>query len=247
MINGVSFRRLAVEEPSILYAGKRRLRSRLRSADLANLRGRNHRSCRPWKPFPASPQKRCWQLAKYVSLGKTSRKIISLFIFFCIWRSVTQCVMDVGFFFYLVLMFLYDVAQGKKWQTQQTLLHNYKSSVFERLSDDLVLRIFSFLVSSQLALCGRVCRRWHVLAWEPQLWSTITLSGDNLSADRALKVKKKKTAIQQQQPLRVWLKYKMNCNVTDNHNRHGEMVDKCSQNQPSCTLGKLDEKRVANR
>lgn len=61
---------------------------------------------------------------------------------------------------------------------------------FERLTDDLVLRVFSFLASSQLALCGRVCRRWHVLAWQPQLWSTVELTGDNLSVDRALKVKK---------------------------------------------------------
>ena len=85
--------------------------------------------------------------------------------------------------------------QGKKWaphtssQTQLPAHGTYKSSVFERLTDDVVVRIFSFLPSSQLALCGRVCRRWHVLAWEPQLWSTIVLSGDNLSVDRALKVR----------------------------------------------------------
>lgn len=63
-----------------------------------------------------------------------------------------------------------------------------RSSPFDRLTDDVVLRVFSFLPSAQLALCGRVSRRWHVLAWEPQLWSTIVLSGDNVPADRALKV-----------------------------------------------------------
>jgi F-box/leucine-rich repeat protein 7 len=90
----------------------------------------------------------------------------------------------------LDLYSFYFLIQGKKWisnpQTQNGSLH--KSSPFDRLTDDVVLRIFSFLQSTQLALCGRVSRRWHVLAWEPQLWSTIVLSGDHLSADRALKV-----------------------------------------------------------
>lgn len=83
--------------------------------------------------------------------------------------------------------------KGKKWITPQTQtqIHggSYKSSPFDRLTDDMVVRIFSFLPSMQLALCARVSRRWHVLAWEPQLWSTIVLSGENLSVDRALKVK----------------------------------------------------------
>ena len=76
--------------------------------------------------------------------------------------------------------------QGKKWSTSTSSSH--KTSLFERLSDDLLLRVFSLLTSSEVAVCGRVCRRWHVLAWQPQLWSTIVLTGDNLSVDRALKV-----------------------------------------------------------
>lgn len=50
------------------------------------------------------------------------------------------------------------------------------------------MHIFSYLSSAQLVLCSRVCRRWHVLAWEPQLWSVVSLSGESVPADRALKV-----------------------------------------------------------
>jgi len=80
---------------------------------------------------------------------------------------------------------LLAACKGKKWSTSTSSAH--KTSLFDRLSDDLLLRIFSLLTSSELAVCGRVCRRWHVLAWQPQLWSTIVLTGDNLSVDRALK------------------------------------------------------------
>jgi F-box/leucine-rich repeat protein 7 len=66
------------------------------------------------------------------------------------------------------------------------------------------LRILSYLPSAQLALCGRVCRRWHVLAWEPQLWSTIVLTGDNLSVDRALKV------------IQFFQSFTFNCDNNDN-------------------------------
>ena len=34
---------------------------------------------------------------------------------------------------------------------------------------------------------SRVCRRWYLLAWEPSLWSSISLAGDTVHADRALK------------------------------------------------------------
>ena len=78
--------------------------------------------------------------------------------------------------------------QGKRWATPTQSGGNYKFSYFERLTDDVLLRVFSFLSSTQLALCSRVCRRWHVLAWEPHLWSSVYLSGENLPADRALKV-----------------------------------------------------------
>lgn len=62
-----------------------------------------------------------------------------------------------------------------------------RSAFFDRLSDDLILKIFSFLSTNQLCICARVCRRWYFLAWEPQLWTAITLTGERTFADRALK------------------------------------------------------------
>ncbi|XP_032790547.2 LOW QUALITY PROTEIN: F-box/LRR-repeat protein 7 [Daphnia magna] len=85
---------------------------------------------------------------------------------------------------------LLAACKGKRWVTpslSQQLGGSFKFSYFDQLTDDVLLRVFSFLSSSHLALCSRVCRRWHVLAWEPQLWSSIYLSGDNLHTDRALK------------------------------------------------------------
>ncbi|XP_014278552.1 F-box/LRR-repeat protein 7 [Halyomorpha halys] len=57
----------------------------------------------------------------------------------------------------------------------------------ERLPDDLLLRIFSCLDSPDLCACARVCRRWETLAWDPSLWTTLTLLGENLSGDKAIR------------------------------------------------------------
>ena len=57
---------------------------------------------------------------------------------------------------------------------------------FESLSDDLVLKIFSYLSTNSLCISARVCRRFYFLAWEPRLWKTITLSGEMIQADKAL-------------------------------------------------------------
>ncbi|GBL87412.1 F-box/LRR-repeat protein 7 [Araneus ventricosus] len=64
---------------------------------------------------------------------------------------------------------------------------SHKSSLFDRLPDELILRIFSFLSSNQLCVCARVCRRWYFLAWEPQLWTTVCLSSEKINVDRGLK------------------------------------------------------------
>lgn len=55
------------------------------------------------------------------------------------------------------------------------------------LPDHLLVRIFSFLTSTELASCALVSRRWLGLAWDPQLWHTITLQGEDVSGDKALK------------------------------------------------------------
>ena len=62
-----------------------------------------------------------------------------------------------------------------------------KNSPFDRLPDDAIIKIFSWLDSSELCVCARVCRRWEHLAWEPRLWRTIKLSGDAVCGDRAIR------------------------------------------------------------
>ncbi|XP_035207180.1 F-box/LRR-repeat protein 7-like [Stegodyphus dumicola] len=64
---------------------------------------------------------------------------------------------------------------------------SHKSSLFDKLSDDLILKIFSFLSSNYLCVCARVCRRWYFLAWEPQLWTSVCLSSEKIHVDRGLK------------------------------------------------------------
>lgn len=78
-------------------------------------------------------------------------------------------------------------------ETTDQLLATYKgkrvarSSPFDKLSDELVVRILSFLPTNAVCQCARVCRRWYVLAWDPRLWATITLTSDAIHADRAIK------------------------------------------------------------
>ncbi|GIY83481.1 hypothetical protein CDAR_221401 [Caerostris darwini] len=64
---------------------------------------------------------------------------------------------------------------------------SHKNSVFDRLSDELILKIFSFLTSSQLCIIARVCRRWYFLAWEPQLWTSVCLNSEKVNVDKGLK------------------------------------------------------------
>lgn len=74
-------------------------------------------------------------------------------------------------------------SKGKK-------LYSSKSSSFsliDRLPDEAIVKIFSWLDSSELCICARVCKRWETLAWEPQLWRTIKLSGENMCGDKAVR------------------------------------------------------------
>ena len=65
--------------------------------------------------------------------------------------------------------------------SQQQQLHHRHCNValFDTLSDDLVLKILSFLPTNVLCLCARVCRRFYFLVWEPQLWTQIKLTVNN--------------------------------------------------------------------
>jgi len=61
------------------------------------------------------------------------------------------------------------------------------STTFDCLPDNVVLHIMSWLDSSTLCVCARVCRRWNALAWEPALWQTVELRGEAVSGDRAVR------------------------------------------------------------
>lgn len=62
-----------------------------------------------------------------------------------------------------------------------------KTSITERLPDVAMIRIFSWLNSSDLCVCARVCRRWNNLSWDPSLWRTVRLSGESVSGDKAIR------------------------------------------------------------
>lgn len=49
------------------------------------------------------------------------------------------------------------------------------------------MKVFSMLNSYELSICARVCRRFDRLVWKPELWRTITLAGETLSGDRAVR------------------------------------------------------------
>ncbi|KAJ8926865.1 hypothetical protein NQ314_020716 [Rhamnusium bicolor] len=38
-----------------------------------------------------------------------------------------------------------------------------------------------------LSVCAQVCRRFDILAWTPSLWRVITLEGETVSGDRAIR------------------------------------------------------------
>ncbi|XP_018566549.1 F-box/LRR-repeat protein 7-like [Anoplophora glabripennis] len=72
-----------------------------------------------------------------------------------------------------------NLYKGKKYQS--------KNNSFDRLPDELVTKIFSFLTSIDLSICAQVCRRFDILAWTPSLWRVITLEGEVVSGDRAIR------------------------------------------------------------
>ena len=58
---------------------------------------------------------------------------------------------------------------------------------FNRLPDGVVLRILSYLNTNDLVVCSRISRRFYFLAWDPELWTSVSLSGEGTDADLALK------------------------------------------------------------
>ena len=60
-------------------------------------------------------------------------------------------------------------------------------SHLDSLTDELLIRILSYLSTKQLMGVARVCRRFYFLAWEPELWERISFNEESLDVDRALK------------------------------------------------------------
>lgn len=60
---------------------------------------------------------------------------------------------------------------------QTTRTRGKIETVFARLSDDLCVKVFSWLESRDLVNVSKVCRRFDELVWRPQLWKTIILKG----------------------------------------------------------------------
>lgn len=56
---------------------------------------------------------------------------------------------------------------------------NRPESVFNKLSDDLCIRILSWVDTCDLANVSKVCKRFDALVWRPQLWKIITLKGEH--------------------------------------------------------------------
>ena len=61
---------------------------------------------------------------------------------------------------------------------------NSSSDPFEGLSDDLLLRILSYLGTKYLCRCAAVSRRFRNVAWRPQLWRALSLADPSLTDAR---------------------------------------------------------------
>ncbi|XP_050068729.1 F-box/LRR-repeat protein 7 [Anopheles maculipalpis] len=59
--------------------------------------------------------------------------------------------------------------------------------LFDRIPDELMVRIFEWLDSSELCNIARVCRRFESVIWNPALWKIIKIKGEENSGDRAIK------------------------------------------------------------
>lgn len=49
--------------------------------------------------------------------------------------------------------------------------------LFDRLSDELMVKIFEWLDSCELCNIARVCKRFESVIWSPNLWKFIKIKG----------------------------------------------------------------------
>ena len=67
------------------------------------------------------------------------------------------------------------------------------------LPDDLLMRILNYLPTSELCKSSGVCRKWHYLCWDPELWTCITiLNYQDSNINRVLKNLLSKLAVRTQ-------------------------------------------------
>lgn len=50
-----------------------------------------------------------------------------------------------------------------------------RKSGINDLPDDLLMRILNYLPTAELCKSSGVCRKWHYLCWDPELWTCITI------------------------------------------------------------------------
>jgi len=71
--------------------------------------------------------------------------------------------------------------------SRTTKYKNPRMSVFDLLTDAVIVRMFSNLTSDQLCRCSRVCQRWYRLVWDPILWKHIVINSEKINVDKAVK------------------------------------------------------------
>ena len=50
------------------------------------------------------------------------------------------------------------------------------SRVINNLPEHILLKIFSYLSTKNLCMASGVCKKWHTLCWDPQLWRSMKIS-----------------------------------------------------------------------
>lgn len=71
-------------------------------------------------------------------------------------------------------------SKGTKYRTPRL-------SMFDLITDEVIVKIFSNLSSDQLSKSSRVCGRWYRLVWDPLLWKHIVIQSEGINVDKALK------------------------------------------------------------
>lgn len=71
--------------------------------------------------------------------------------------------------------------------TKQSKYRHHKPSLFDLITDDVIVKIFSHLSSDQLCRASRVCQRWYRVVWDPLLWKRIVINSERINVDKAVK------------------------------------------------------------